>query len=106
MTEGRRITDLKSRAYEVMYILRSNLGAEVISAAVTRFRELTEGLGGTVDSVDEWGMRRMAYEIDDFAEGYYVVMQYSGDETLNRELDRRLGLDDSVLRFMIVKQED
>ena len=97
---------MQSREYEIMYIVRPDVGAEVISTSVSRYRDLIQELGGSVANIDEWGMRRMAYEIDDHTDGYYVVMQYAGDEALNKEMDRKLKLDDTIIRSMIVKQED
>ncbi|MFW5896674.1 MAG: 30S ribosomal protein S6 [Bacillota bacterium] len=93
------------REYELMFIVRPDAGSEVARERTAFYRDLVEELGGTVHDVDEWGTRRLAYAIDDFEEGYYSILQFTGDEDLTRETDRRLKLDDTVMRFMIVNKE-
>ena len=100
------MTHLESRKYELMYIVKPDEDPERISSLVSRFRDLIEELGGTVENLDEWGDRRLAYEIDDYFDGYYVVVEYLADETLNQELDRRIGLDEAIMRSMITRVEE
>ncbi|MFO7942266.1 MAG: 30S ribosomal protein S6 [Bacillota bacterium] len=94
------------RDYELMFIVRPDAGTDVARERTAFYRDLVEELGGTMHDVDEWGIRRLAYEIDDFDEGYYSMLEFAGDEDLTREIDRRLKLDDTIMRFMIVNQED
>ena len=100
------MTHLESRKYELMYIIRPDEDPERISSLVSRFRELIGELGGAVENLDEWGDRRLAYEIDDYVDGYYVVVEYRGDETLNQELERRIRLDEAIMRSMITRVEE
>lgn len=94
------------KAYELMLILRPNLEDEARDAALEKTRGLITAEGGTVDSEDSWGKRRLAHEIDHTEEGdYYVVMFHAPAATV-AELDRVLHITDQVLRFMIVRRDD
>ncbi len=94
------------RDYELMFIVRPDVGNEVARDRAAHYRDMVEELGGTVNNLDEWGTRRLAYTIDDFDEGYYVLVEFAGDEDLTKEMDRRIKLDDTVIRFMLIRQED
>jgi small subunit ribosomal protein S6 len=62
--------------YESMYILRPDIDEETTAAAVERFKELIESHNGEIAKLDKWGKRRLAYPINDYPDGYYVLMQY------------------------------
>ncbi len=95
-----------SRKYELMYIAHPDLGSEEVQELIDRYREMTEELGGEVENVDDWGVRRLAYEIDELREGYYVVMEFRGDQEITEELQRRLRLNDNVIRLMIIRDDE
>ncbi len=87
--------------YEVVYIVDPNLTEEATAAVVAKYKEMTEGRG-TVNEVNEWGKRHLAYPINDLNEGYYVCMTFTADAAYPAELDRRLRIDTSVMRSIIV----
>ena len=91
--------------YEVVMILKPDLGEEATAALVEKFKTLTEQ-HGTVTEVDEWGKRHLAYPIDDITEGYYVLMTFTADAAFPAELDRVLRINDSVMRSLIVCKDD
>lgn len=91
------------RQYETMYILKPDIEAEQTQEIVSKYQSLVSEHGGQIDQVQEMGKRRLAYEIDDYREGYYVLMQYSTDNNLMNELERVMKIEDSVLRFMTVR---
>lgn len=93
------------RQYEAMYILRSALDEEATEAAVNRFKTLVEENGGTVERIDRWGKRRLAYEIEKERDGYYVVMWFKGEPGVAKELDRVLKISGDVLRHMILRED-
>lgn len=93
------------RQYETMYILRPGIEDEVADAAIERFKTVVEDQGGTVDRVDRWGKRKLAYEIDKEREGQYVVMQFKAAVPAVKELDRMLKLSGEVLRHIIIRQD-
>ncbi len=94
------------RNYELMFIVRPDAGNDVARERAAFYGNLVEELGGDVAEVDEWGTRRLAYEIDDFHEGFYVILDFSANEDITREVDRRMKLDDTIMRLMLIKQED
>jgi small subunit ribosomal protein S6 len=93
------------QAYEVMYILRPDLEEEAVQTAVDRFSEIVTTNGGTDLKVDVWGKRRLAYEIQKFNEGFYVLMNFNSEAHTVEELERLMKISDTVIRFLTTKQE-
>jgi len=89
-----------------MFILKPDLEEEAVNAAVTKFQDLVTGGGGTVSNVDRWGKRRLAYEIAGYTEGIYVVMEFSAEPGVARELERVFRITDEVIRHLIVRKGD
>ena len=94
------------RAYENLYIIRPDLDDEAIAATVDKFTNVVANNGGTEVTVDKWGKRRLAYEIKDYREGYYVLMNFEGEARTAEELERMMKISDDVLRFLTTKKED
>lgn len=92
------------RAYEVLYIVRPDLEKAQLEQAVTKFQRTVNESGGQVVKIDEWGMRLLAYQIKRFDKGYYVLMEFTGTPDHVRKLEERFKLDESVLRYQIVRQ--
>jgi small subunit ribosomal protein S6 len=90
------------RKYEIMLILPAEAEDDVVTGVVDRINKVLADSGGEVGTVDKWGRRRLAYEIDKRTEGYYVVAEMSADPTTIRELERVLQLVDEVVRFKVV----
>ena len=90
-------------AYETVFILSTKLGDDGITATVQKFKDLI-GAHGTVDSVDEWGKRRLAYPIKKEEEGYYTLINFTSVPSFTAELDRVYNITDGVLRSLIVKR--
>ena len=76
-----------------------------IKALTEKFTALISK-NGTLESVDEWGKRRLAYEIDDKTEGYYVLANFKADGDFPKELDRKFRITDGILRTIIIRKED
>lgn len=93
------------RKYEVVYILRPDLEEEKNNAVIEKFRELVESNGGEIVKTDKWGKRKLAYEVRDFREGSYVVLQMNADSKVAAELDRVFKITDEVIRHMIVHDD-
>ena len=87
--------------YETMLITSAALDEEATAALVGKFKTLIEN-NGTIDSIDEWGKRRLAYAIDYKTEGYYVLMSFTSGPEFPKELDRILGITEGIMRSMIV----
>jgi len=94
------------KAYELMFIMRPNLEDEARESVLEKVRGILTAEGGTVDSEEAWGKRRLAHEIAHEEEGdYQVILFHAGTATV-AELDRVLRITDQVLRFMIVRRDD
>ena len=90
--------------YEVVYIIDPAVEEEARKALIARFNELITGNGGSVDKVEEWGKRRLAYAIDYKTEGYYVLVNFQAEAELPKELERNLQISDSVIRYQVIRQ--
>lgn len=93
------------RKYEVMYIIRPDLNEETTKELVAKFPNLITNNGGDVVKVEEMGKRRLAYEINDYTEGYYVLVYFQSETSVIAELERVLRITDGVIRYLIVKDE-
>ena len=89
--------------YETMFVLSVKESKEATAAMVEKLKNLVSA-NGTLDSVDEWGKRKLAYPIDDETEGYYVLMNYSCAPEFPAELDRIVNITDGILRSLIIKK--
>ena len=94
-----------SADYEVVYIMDPALGEEGLTALTEKFKALAEA-NGTVNELDVWGKRRMAYPINDLLDGYYVFMSFTSGAAFPAELDRILKITDGVIRSLIICKDE
>ncbi|MBE6931836.1 MAG: 30S ribosomal protein S6 [Ruminococcaceae bacterium] len=94
-----------SAKYEVLYIIDATIEEEQRVALVEKFKAMIEA-EGTLTSVDEWGKRRLAYPINDMAEGYYVLMTCECKPELPAELDRVFKITEGIMRSLIIAIEE
>ena len=90
--------------YETLFIVNPNLGDEETAAVVDKFKSQIEA-NGSVEKIDDWGKRRLAYPINDLMEGYYTLIEFTSVPTFPAELDRKYKIDDNIMRSMIIAQE-
>ena len=93
------------RAYELMVILDPNLEERTVQPALDTYLNVVRNDGGTIDNVDIWGRRRLAYEIAKNAEGIYAVVSLQAEPATVKELDRQLSLNESVLRTKVIRPD-
>ena len=93
------------RRYEMMIILDPNLEEAIIQPSLDQFLTVIKDGGGSVDKVDVWGRRRLAYEIDKKSEGIYAVIDMLAEPDTVRELDSQLSLNEAVLRTKVLRPE-
>jgi small subunit ribosomal protein S6 len=93
------------RHYEMMVILDPSLEERTIQPSLDQFLKVVTTAGGTVDKVDIWGRRRLAYEIQKKSEGIYTVIDLMAEPDTVKELDRQLNLNEAVLRTKIIRPE-
>lgn len=94
------------RPYEVMYIINPQVDEEATNALVERFEKIVADGGGEVVKTDRWGKRRLAYEIDDKAEGFYVVMDFKSEPAVAHEIERVMRITDGILRHILVRKDE
>ena len=93
--------------YELTYIINTALEETARKELIEKFTELIKQNGGEIEKVDEsWGKRRLAYLIDDMPEGYYVLTTFTATGEKNKEIQRNLEINDSILRYLIIKLLD
>jgi small subunit ribosomal protein S6 len=93
------------RRYEMMIILDPSLEERTVQPSLDQFLTVVTSAGGTVDKVDVWGRRRLAYEIDKKSEGIYTVVEMNAEPDTMKELDRQLNLNEAVLRTKILRPD-
>ena len=93
-----------SSKYETIFVVHPTLDEEARTALIERFKSLIEQ-NGTLEEVDEWGTRKLAYEIDDQREGYYVLINFESAPDFPAELDRIYNITDGIMRSIIVCKE-
>ncbi len=93
------------RAYELMVILDAELEERTVAPSLDRFLNVVRTDGGTVDGVDIWGRRRLAYDIDKKSEGIYAVVTMTAEPATAKELDRQLNLNEAVLRTKLMRPD-
>lgn len=93
------------RKYEIMYIIRPNIEDEAKKALVERFNTILTDNGAELTEVKEWGKRRLAYEINDFRDGYYMLLQVQAEAAAVQEFDRLAKISEDIIRHMVTKVE-
>ena len=89
-----------------MYIVRPDLADGEVQKIADRFKSVVEEKGGTVESAAKWDKRKLAYEINDFREGNYILMHFEAGPAVPQELNRLLGINDDVIRHRIFKLDE
>ncbi len=88
-----------------MFILRPDLEEENRNNAIEKFKSIIEQ-DGEIEEVNEWGLKKLAYEIDKLKEGYYVLINFKANTDLPKELERNFRISDHVIRYIVVNLED
>ena len=94
------------RKYEIMYIIRPNIDDEAKKALVERFNGVLTDNGAEITNVKEWGKRRLAYEINDFRDGYYMILNVMSNSEAINEFDRLAKISEDIIRHIIIKEEE
>lgn len=94
------------RNYETIYILNTSLDAEQTAALIAKFNQVITDNGGELVKVDEWGKRRLAYEVNKNRDGYYVLTHFNAEPAVAHELERVFKINDGVIRYLVVRLEE
>ncbi len=93
------------RKYETLFVLRTNIEEAARTALIEKFTGIINN-DGEVTNVDEWGTKRLAYEIEKVNEGYYVLVDFKSSTELPKELERNFKISDDVLRYVVINKEE
>lgn len=91
--------------YELAIILNSKLEDEARVEAMDKIKELIERFGGNIGEVEEWGKKRLAYEIQKMRDGFYYFIHFEAEPTAPIEIERRVRIMEPVIRFLVVRDE-
>ncbi|WP_409303533.1 30S ribosomal protein S6 [Peribacillus sp. SCS-155] len=94
------------RKYEIMYIIRPNIEEDAKKALVERFNTILTDNGAELTQAKEWGKRRLAYEINDFRDGYYMLLKVNAESAAIQEFDRLAKINEDIIRHMATKEEE
>lgn len=92
--------------YELALVVNAKIEDEERAAVVEKAKEYITRFGGTITNVDEWGKKRLAYEIQKMREGFYYFIQFDADADCPAEIEKRIRIMDNVLRFLCVRQDE
>ena len=95
-----------NRQYELVYIVTPESSDEQVAELHTQIEQIVQRFGGTFDKTENWGRRKLAYEIGHHREGTYVVETITGSGEMVKEIDRRLRVIDQVIRHLIVRVDE
>ncbi len=94
------------RKYETVYILRPDLDEAATEAAIVKVEETITSNGGAVEKTDKWGLKKLAYEVKDFNDGYYVVVDFTGVTETIKALDYVFKVSDTVIRSLVIRVDE
>ena len=90
-------------SYETLFVVDASIGEDDVKATVEKFTALINE-NGSIDSIDEWGKRKLAYPINDKNEGYYVLVYFKSEGSFTSELERLFGINENILRSIVIRQ--
>lgn len=93
------------KKYETIFVLNSEMNEEQVNSTIDKVKSIIEKSNGTIENVDLWGKKKLAYEINKKTEGYFVLINFESSEDFPKELDRNFRIMDSVIRHIIVKRD-
>ena len=91
--------------YELAVVVNAQIEDEERAAVIEKVKAYVARFGGTVTDVDEWGKKRLAYEIQKMREGFYYFVHFESDATVPGEMEKRLRIMDNVIRYLCVRQD-
>ena len=94
------------RIYEELFIIKPDATEEEIDQIIDQMQGVITTAGGTIDKMEKWGKRRLAYRVEKHREGYYVLIQFTSSPETVKELERRLRVTDSVIKFLTVRIDE
>jgi len=103
--ETKRRCKATMNKYELALVVNAKIEDETRLATVESVKELITRFGGTITNIDEWGKKRLAYEIQKMREGFYYFIQFDADSTCPGEIEQRIRIMENVIRFLCIRQD-
>lgn len=94
------------RIYEELFIVKPDAVAEDVDAYIGQVKEIITAAGGTIEKEEKWGTRKLAYRVQKFAEGIYILLQFSAKPETIHEIERRMRVQDMVIKFITVRIDE
>jgi small subunit ribosomal protein S6 len=94
------------KKYEIMYIIRPNIEEEAQKALIERFNTILTDNGADISESKDWGKRRLAYEINDFRDGHYMILKVNAKPDAVQEFERLAKISEDIIRHIVVKEEE
>lgn len=91
--------------YELALVVNAKIEDEARLAALEAVKELVTRFGGTITNVDDWGKKRLAYEIQKMKEGFYYFIQFESDSTVPNEIEQRIRIMENVIRYLCIRKD-
>ena len=92
--------------YELAVVVSAKLEDDERTATLEKVKDIITNHGGVITNVDEWGKKRLAYEVQKMREGFYYFIQFDGQSTVPAEIESRVRLMENVVRYLVVRQEE
>ncbi|MDD3831797.1 MAG: 30S ribosomal protein S6 [Clostridia bacterium] len=90
--------------YELLFIMDSTLTDEAKEAIIAKFSAIVTDANGTIDTIDRWGVKKLAYPIARKNDGYYCLFNFTADSTVPAEIERVMNITDTIIRFIVIKK--
>lgn len=90
--------------YEILYIIDASADDATKEAQIAKYSDLVVANGGSVESVDKWGIKKFAYPMEFKTEGYYVLMTFSAPASLPAEMERQMRISDNIIRYLVIRK--
>ena len=94
------------RKYETVYIIRPDMDEAACDAVIAKIDETITANGGAVEQTDKWGLKKLAYAINDYREGSYVVVTFNADNAVIKALDYVFKVNDAILRYLVIRVDE
>lgn len=94
------------RLYEELFIVKPDSTDEQVDPLIEQFKQLIEKEGGKVELTEKWGVRKLAYKLGKFSEGYYILFKFEATGSLIKEVERRLRVNDLVIKYLTVRLDE
>ena len=101
--EALKVEDKQQRDYELVLIISPEVRDEALDTTIANVSQFITGKGGIISEVEQWGKRKLAYSIQHFTEGNYVLIQFKLKPTLSKELEANLQISEELLRYLLIK---